>query len=110
MNKILKYIFGVIGIIMLAIAGYISAAQLIFMNGKPQVQGTVVKNQSSFSVDMGGGNVYAPLVSFTTLDGKTEQIESGVQSSPPAHRVGDIVQVVYDPKNPSDARINSPFD
>jgi hypothetical protein len=95
--------------VMLGIAFFMYSQQMAFINSSVQAPGTVIKNQSHMSVDS-NDHVYAPVVSFMTPDGQTHQFEEGVQSSPPAHQVGEGVQVLYNAKNPEDAHINNPFD
>lgn len=53
-----------------------------------------------------GDITYSPVVEFT-VNGKTISFESGNSSNPPTHKVGDPVEVIYDPESPQDARIHS---
>src|ERR1035438_8811252 len=53
---------------------------------------------------------YAPVFSFTAVDGKTYKVTSSISSSPADFSVGDSVRVRYDPGNPQDARIQSLFE
>lgn len=56
------------------------------------------------------GTTYAPKVQFTTKGGGEETFTSSTSSSPPSHREGDVVTVMYDPAHPEDARIDSFMD
>lgn len=59
--------------------------------------------------DSEGGDSYSPVVEFTLPSGRTVRFEENISSNPPSHRVGESVDVFYNPENPSDARINSTF-
>jgi hypothetical protein len=48
----------------------------------------------------------APIVRFTTPAGEMIQFTSQVSSSPRAYRVGDSVDVLYDPQTPQNAEIS----
>ncbi len=51
---------------------------------------------------------YFPIVAFQTQEGKPIHFESNVGAGGYGpYEVGDEVEVLYDPKNPTDARINS---
>jgi len=108
-SNMLKFGFLIPGIIMLVIAGGLYYVHSNFVATGVQVQGTVIKSQRHLGVDA-GNDVFAPIISFTTLDGQTEQFEVALQTSPPAHQIGDKVPVIYDPKKPSNANINSVVD
>lgn len=49
----------------------------------------------------------APLVEFTTKDGKIVKHQSNVSSTPPKYSQGDSVKILYDPNEPSRASIDS---
>lgn len=57
------------------------------------------------STDSEGDTLYSPVVTFTVGD-RTLQIEGTTASYPPAYRVGQEVEVVYNPQNLSKAAIN----
>lgn len=57
------------------------------------------------STDSEGDTLYSPVVTFTVGD-RTLQIEGITASYPPAYRVGQEVEVVYNPQNLSKAAIN----
>jgi hypothetical protein len=50
---------------------------------------------------------YAPIFSFITTDGRTYTITSNTSSNPPEFSPGQNVAVLYDPRNPSHARLKS---
>jgi hypothetical protein len=51
----------------------------------------------------------APHVRFTAASGSAVEFTSAVASSPPSHRVGEQVMVLYDPANPQHAEIEGFF-
>ncbi|APB33072.1 hypothetical protein GlitD10_0758 [Gloeomargarita lithophora Alchichica-D10] len=52
-------------------------------------------------------NVYYPVVKFVGSDGEPVRFEGQVGSTPPAFRVGQMVEVLYNPAQPQSARIRS---
>jgi len=49
--------------------------------------------------------MYAPVVRFTTQLGQTVEFTDEISSSRPGYRVGDRVRVLYDRRDPSEARV-----
>ena len=79
-----------------------------FLRGSVEVSGEVIRLERS--KDRGQyAYTYAPVFSFTTSDGETYTVISGISSSPPSFSVGEPVRVRYTPANPADARIHSFF-
>ena len=66
--------------------------------------GTVVRLEESNSSE-GGCCVYSPVVEFSA-NGQTHSFEGGNASDPPAYKVGEVVNVIYDPADPGTAQIN----
>jgi hypothetical protein len=102
-------IFGMIGIIMgsVSIGVYMSTQNMLAHATK--VSGTVVDLQ--YRRGSKGGGVYSPIVKFRTVEGKDIQDSASFGSDPPSHKVGDIVEVVYDPQSPEKSwQINSFWD
>jgi hypothetical protein len=57
-------------------------------------------------VDLRWSNHVAyPVVRFTTADGREVEMRGETGRDPPARRVGDVVEVLYDPADPERARI-----
>jgi len=52
-------------------------------------------------------DTYRPVFTFKTSDGITHRVQSESGSSPSSYQVGQRVNVVFDPKAPDDAKINS---
>ena len=51
-----------------------------------------------------------PIVEFKTASGQVVQVESNHEYSPAKYLNGDQVEVFYDPKDPTHADINDPFE
>jgi len=66
-----------------------------------QVVDVIVKTDSD------GDPMYYPEFTFTTAAGENVQVRSNVGSNPPAHRVGDKIEILYDPNQPLNAKVNS---
>lgn len=60
----------------------------------------------SASSDEDGCCVYSPIFEYT-VNGRRHTFESMNASDPPAYRVGQEVEVIYNVDNPSDAAVNS---
>jgi hypothetical protein len=56
-----------------------------------------------------GSITYAPIISFTTADGRGRKFTDTVSSRPASHGVGDRVEILYHLQNPRDARIATTF-
>lgn len=70
--------------------------------------GTVASMKETSDAD-GSCCAYSPVVEFEA-NGQTYTIEGDNATSPPAYRVGQQVDVLYDPSNPQTAQINNFFE
>ena len=68
-----------------------------------RAQGTVVRMEYTM------GRMQAPVVAFVGPNGPVE-FRSSIGSSPPAFRVGEIVTVLFDPAQPTNAQLDSFWD
>jgi hypothetical protein len=66
--------------------------------GKSVTRGTVI--------EMVGSEMTSPVVEYQ-VNGNKHRIQGSVSSSPPAHVVGDLVDVIYDESNPSNSKIDT---
>lgn len=66
-----------------------------------RTSGTVVENRELQDSE---GRSYTPIVEFQA-DGRAIRFEGQNSSDPPAYRVGQRVEVIYDPAQPERARI-----
>lgn len=53
--------------------------------------------------DDNGDSMYAPEYVFTDQHGKSYEITSSIASNPPISKVGDHIEVLYDPANPKNS-------
>ncbi|HRQ24339.1 MAG TPA: DUF3592 domain-containing protein [Anaerolineales bacterium] len=91
-------------VIMLGVSIWYTYSSYMFYSNGVQVEGTVVRLESSSSAD--SGITYSPVFRYT-VDGVDYEYESVNSSNPPTHRVGDVTTLLYDPDNPAKARENS---
>lgn len=69
------------------------------------VTGSVVGLKES-AATQDSGVTYTPIISYE-VDGRPYTFTSNVSSDPPAYRVGESVDVLYELHNPSRARVDS---
>jgi hypothetical protein len=103
----LGVIFSLIGIGCAVGGAWWAVSTRDFMATAERGVGQVVELDAS--TDSDGDTTYYPIVEYA-VGGKTQRFKSNVGSSPPSHRVGDTVNVLYDPENPTDAKIDSFLD
>lgn len=72
-----------------------------------RVPGTVVGLRWRSSSGPDGGRACHPVLAFRTLDGRDIQAETRVGSSRVIAHPGEQVPVIYDPRNPARAEINT---
>jgi hypothetical protein len=104
-------LFSAAAVIMLIVATLSSVNNIKQLRREKSVTGRVVDIvvQQEYIDEQGrtGEAYYFPVVDFTSEDGRRHAVQMSEGSSPPSHEVGDVVTVLYDPVNPSDARIKS---
>lgn len=91
-------------IILAMVGGWYLYSSWTFYSQGVEVQGTVVRLESSSSSE--GGTTYSPVFSYT-VDGRQYEYESVNSSYPPANKVGDVETLLYVPDRPDKARQNS---
>lgn len=91
-------------VILLVVSVWYTYSSYMFYTNGVEVQGTVVRLESSHSSD--SGTTYSPVFRYT-VSGQEYEYESVNSSSPPTHEVGEVTTLLYDPKDPSKARENS---
>jgi hypothetical protein len=62
-----------------------------------------------FSSDSDGGGGYSPVYRFRTLEGQEIEAGENLRTNPPQFKVGQTIDVLYDPDNPQKARIKKWF-
>lgn len=91
-------------IILLGVSIWYTYTSYMFSSKGIEVQGTVVRLESSHSAD--SGTTYSPVFSYT-IDGQQYEYESVNSSNPPGNQVGDVETLLVDPNKPGKARQNS---
>lgn len=90
------------------IAGVVILVRTVqFVAGAEHATGTVV--DLSREIDDEGDETFYPVVRFTTAEGQEIEFVSSSGSSPPSESPGDRVDVLYDPDDPSDAKLSGFF-
>ncbi len=78
---------------------------LLFLNKAVTATGTITR------MDEHQGNkaqrLYTPVFTYIDPQGEEHEVISSHSSSPPAYAVGDRVPVLYDPRDPENAKIDS---
>jgi hypothetical protein len=105
MITFLSRIFGGIGILMLAVGAFLVVQEQTFLGHAVPTSATV------FSLVPGrnssGEPVQCPVVAFTAANGQTIDYEaSDFCANPPRYQVGQPIQVLYDPQNPSEVQFS----
>lgn len=90
-------------VILVGVSIWYLYSSYIFSTTGTEVQGTVVRLESSTS---DGSTSYSPVFRYT-FDGKEYEYESVNSTNPPANEVGDVETLLVNPNNPSKARQNS---
>jgi hypothetical protein len=99
---IIGIVFSLVGALLFVIGVFLFIRTRAFVSSSQEVKGTVIRMLSSSGSE--GGTVYAPVFKFTTIQGQVIEMEEKVYSNPPGFSVGEVVDMLYDPKNPSNAR------
>jgi hypothetical protein len=94
---VLSVLFWVLGI-------YFAIGAADFQDRAVKTTGTVVELAESES---DGDVLYKPVVSFSDQQGGEHRFTSSFASRPPRYRVGEQVDVLYDPDDPSDASLGA---
>ncbi len=102
--KLIGSIFSIIGLSLIATALLLGKSQQSFLRKAHTAPGTVIELVWNRSV-----KGYAPVVQYTTGDGRPITFRSNVSFNPPAYEAGEAVTVYYDPDNPQDAQVKGPM-
>lgn len=97
-------LFGTIGIALVCWSVYLVVHTHQFKTSAIHVPGTVITLIPRYD---DGDTTYAPEVTFTAQDGSQHTFTSGASTNPPAFYESEEVDVMYEPNNPSHAKINS---
>jgi hypothetical protein len=94
-----------IGIVLLVVAGFLYLGTRSFVSGATASEGIVVEMVEH--EDYEGDTFYVPIVEFRTGDGKVIRLATSALLFAPRLRMGNRVNILYHPANPSKARIGS---
>ena len=103
---IVRKIFTVVAIVMLALTAYTVFDTRQFMSGALIAEGTVTDLSESIDPDDNSSTWY-PIVQFTARNDQEVEFRSNIGSNPPSFEIGDIVEVAYQPDNVESARVNT---
>lgn len=99
----LGIVFSLLGGLLVLVGVFLFIRTKIFIGKALEVKGNVIQLVFSQGSEDGGG--YSPVYQFKTLEGQDIVIQDSLSSNPPGFRVGQEIQVLYDPENPRKARI-----
>ena len=106
-DLIVGIVFSLVGFLLMVIGVFILVRTRMFISTSQEVKGTVTHLIASSGSE--GGTVYAPVFKFTTIQGQVIEVEEKVASNPPQFSQGQVVDILYDPENPSRARVKKWF-
>ncbi len=106
-GRLVGLIFMSIGMVLLAIAGYLIYAHQQFEKNAVTVKGTVVEFQSYISNnDNSSTTMYTPVFEYE-YKGKKYTYVSTSGSNVKEYEVGERIDILVDPENPDDVLVNS---
>jgi hypothetical protein len=100
-------VFGGVGFLLMALALIFLVRTRILNSNSQQAQATIT--QMVYSSDSEGGGGYTPVFRFRTLQGQEVEVSGGLRTNPPQFKVGQTIDVLYDPDKPQKARIKKWF-
>jgi len=104
-DMILGLVFVGVGFLFIGLAVFFLIRTRNFINNSEKTQGQVILNLYQADSEGGGGG-YTPVFEFRTAQGKKVEGSGDLAVNPPQYKVGQTVEVLYDPKKPEEARIN----
>lgn len=107
MPRFLPWSFLLVGLALLAGAGYAGWREIEFRRGAIETDGRVVEMRSRIDNDhnRGTSRTYAPVFTFALPSGKLQRVEAGIWSNPPCCRIGDAIRLRYRPEAPERAQM-----
>jgi hypothetical protein len=99
----LGLVFSLLGGLFVMIGVFLFIRTRSFIGKAREVRGRVIEMVYSSGSEDGGG--YSPIYQFKTFEGQDIEVQDGISSNPPQFKVGQEIQVLYDPDNPRKARI-----
>lgn len=108
--RIIKFVFGLVGVLMLIGAGLLYQNTTKFIASASRAQGEVIDLLRVESSRRNSSDTWRPMVHFKLPSGEIIEFTPSSSSSPPAYDKGEIVEVFFNPADPKDARLNGFFD
>jgi Protein of unknown function (DUF3592) len=108
LSRLGKFAFIPLGLMLLLGAAWAVSSTKTWLAHAIEVEGKVIEMVRTRDRD-DTTYLFAPVVEFRTVDGRSIEFESAVRSYPPAYRTGQTVSVVYDPDEPRYAAIKGFF-
>ena len=106
----LAFLFLAIGIGLLFASYKINAHEASFRTTAVKATGQVVDLIAKSSSGSGkSSTTYAPKIQFADAMGHSVTFVSSVSSNPPSYKPGDSVPILYQPKTPENAQVDSWF-
>jgi hypothetical protein len=99
-------IFLIVGVGLLLGSFFAFSRTRRFLASAQEARAEVVGMQERIGNDH-RSRVYYPVLRYRTQQGATKEVVSSVGSSPPRHKEGDSVVILYDPAKPENVRIHS---
>ena len=99
----INVVSSLVGALLLIVGIILWTNTRMFVARAQQVKGTVDHLKYRHGSD---GQESAPVFKFKTLKGETIEFGSYIYSDPPEFMAGQVVDILYDPQNPQQARVN----
>ncbi len=106
--RTMQIVFGAVAMIFLIASISAAINTLNFLENAIGTEGEVIALAESRSSDS-HNSLYAPVVMFTTTEGKEEVFVSSSSSYPAAYDVGESIEVLYLEEDPSEVKIKGFF-
>jgi hypothetical protein len=103
--RIVKLVFGLVGVLMLVGAGLLYQNTTKFIASASRARGEVIELLRVESSRRNSSDTWRPLVHFKLPSGEIVEFAPSSSSSPPAYDKGEIVGVFFNPGDPKDARL-----
>jgi len=96
-------IFAFVGLMFVALSIFVWLHTYTFMQTAQVTTATGLLLSYRAGYKSGG---YAAVFRFKTFDGRSVEVEENLRTNPPQFQVGELVDVLYNPEDPRQARIN----
>src|SRR5215207_8849812 len=96
---IVGVVLGFVGLVLIGIAYFLWMRTKEFVAQARSVKGTVIGMVSDSE------GAFAPIFKFTASNGDVIEKHETVYSKPPSHKVGEVIDILYDQNNPQAARV-----